>query len=124
MCPSHEEEGQRARRGADGGGEWLRSRDAAPSNMVRSRGASQSTQLSPPPTPAEALARVQLLLDFPPAAKKLDEWRATVWSLVGITNNDGLWPVEPVDHRFARLPRASGGHASGDAATVYSPPPS
>ena len=54
--PSHEEEGQHARRGADGAGEWLWSRDAAPSTMVRSRGASRSTQPSPSPTPAEALA--------------------------------------------------------------------
>ena len=41
--PSHDEEGQHARRGADGGGERLRSRDAAPSNIVRSRGASWFT---------------------------------------------------------------------------------
>ena len=58
MRPSHDEEGWHARRGANGGGERLRGRDTAPSNMVRSRGASPSTQLSPPPTPAEALARV------------------------------------------------------------------
>ena len=28
----------------------------------------------------------QLLLNFPPAAEKLDEWRATVRCLVGIAN--------------------------------------
>ena len=36
----------------------------------------------------EALARAQLLLDFPPAAEKLDEWRATIRSLIAITNKD------------------------------------
>ena len=122
--PSHDEEGQHARRGADGGGERLRGRDAAPSNVVRSRGASRSTQLSPPPTPAEALARAQLLLDFPPAAEKLDEWRATVRSLVGIANNDELRPAGPVGRRSVEPPHASGGRAGGDAATVHSPPPS
>ena len=95
MRSSHDEEGQHARRGVDGGGGRLQGRDGAPSNAVRSRGASRSTQLSPPPTPAEALARAQLLLDFPPAAEKLDEWRATVRSLVGIANNDELQPVGP-----------------------------
>ena len=30
----------------------------------------------------------QLLLDFPSATKKLDEWRATIRSLFGIANKD------------------------------------
>ena len=55
-----------------------RGRDRAPSDMVRSRSASRSVQVSLPPTPAEALARAQLLLDFPPTTRKLDEWRATI----------------------------------------------
>ena len=36
----------------------------------------------------QKLWRAQLLLDFPPAAEKLDEWRATIQSLVGVANND------------------------------------
>ena len=71
--PSRDEGGQHARRSAGEYGVQPQGRDRAPSNVVRSRSASRSTQLSPPPTPAEALARVQLLLDFPPAAEKLDE---------------------------------------------------
>ena len=56
--------------------------------MARSRSAPRSTQLSPLPTLAEALARAQLLLYFPPAAEKLDEWRATIRSLVAVANKD------------------------------------
>ena len=58
------------------------------------------------------------------AAEKLDEWRATVRSLVGIANNDELRPVGPMGRRSAGPPHASGGRAGGDAATVHSPPPS
>ncbi len=42
----------------------------------------------PPTTPAEALARAQLLLDYPPTADKTDEWRATIQSLIGFANGD------------------------------------
>ena len=122
MHPSQDEEGQRARRGTDEGGGQLRSRDGAPSNVVRSRSASRSIQLSPPPTPAEALARAQLHLDFPPTAEKLDEWRATVWSLVGIANDDELRSAKPVGRRVVVPPPTSRGRAEGDAAMVYSPP--
>ena len=73
-----DEGGQHARRSAGENGVQPLGHDRAPSNVVRSRSASRSMQLSPPPTPAEPLARVQLLLDFPRAAEKLDEWRATI----------------------------------------------
>src|SRR3954464_2820712 len=56
--------------------------------MVRSRSASRSVKVSLPPTPAEALARAQLLLDYPPTTGKLDEWRATIRSLVAVANKD------------------------------------
>ena len=45
------------RRGAGENGMRPRGRDRAPSDMVRSRSASRSVQVSLPPTPAEALAR-------------------------------------------------------------------
>ena len=80
-------------------------------------------QLSPPPTLAEALAHAQLLLDFPPTAEKLNAWRATVRSLIGIANKDEPRPAGPVGRRSAEPPHASGGRAGGDAATVHSPPP-
>src|SRR4051812_17481126 len=56
--------------------------DPAPSNAVRSLSISRSSRRSPPlpSTPAEALARAQLLLDFPPAADKAEDWRATIQS--------------------------------------------
>ena len=120
---SRDEGVQHARRSAGENGAQPLGRDGAPSNVVRSRSAPRSTQLSPPPTPAEALARAQLLLDFPPAAEKLDEWRATVRSLVGIANKDEPRPAGPVGRRSVEPPHASGERAEGDAATVHSPPP-
>ena len=50
-------------------------RDTAPSNIVRSPSISRSSHRSPlpPTTPAEALARAQLLLDYPPKADKIDD---------------------------------------------------
>ena len=92
---SQDVEGQHARRGAGENGAQPQGRDRAPSNVVRSRSASRSTQLSPPPTPAEALASAQLLLDFPPAAEKLNEWRATIRSLVDVANQDEPRPGGP-----------------------------
>ena len=84
VCHSQDEPDRRARSDAGAGGVRPREHNRAPSNPVRSRSASRSTQISPPPTPAEALARVQLLLDFPPPVEKLDEWRATIRSLVAV----------------------------------------
>lgn len=83
------------RRGAGENGMRPRGRDRAPSDMVRSRSASRSVQVSLPPTPTEALARAQLLLDFPPTTGKLDEWRATIRSLVAVANKDEPSPVRP-----------------------------
>ena len=55
-------------------------RNTAPSNIVRSSSTSRSSRRPPlpPTTPAEALARAQLLLDYPPTSDKIDEWRATI----------------------------------------------
>ena len=65
-------------------------RDTAPSNIVRSPSISRSSHRSPlpPTTPAEALARAQLLLDYPPTEDKIDGWRATIQSLIGFANGD------------------------------------
>ena len=111
---SRDVEGQHARRDAGENGARPPGRDRAPSNVVRSQSASRSTQLSPPPTPAEALARAQLLLDFPPAAENLDEWRA---------NKYEPRPVGPSGRRSVEPPHASGGKTKGVVATVHSPPP-
>ena len=114
---------QHSRRSAGENGTQPLGRGGAPSNVVRSRSAPRSTQLSPPPTPAEALARAQLLLDFPPAAEKLDEWRATIRSLVAVANKDDPRPAGPSGRRSVEPPHASGGGAGGATATVHSPPP-
>ena len=64
-------------------------RDTAPSNIVRSPSISRSHRSPlPPTTPTEALAQAQLLLDYPPTADKIDEWRATIQSLIGFANGD------------------------------------
>ena len=65
-------------------------RDTAPSNLVGSPSISRSSHRSPPPpkTSEEALARAQLLLDYPPTADKIDEWRSTIQSLIGFANGD------------------------------------
>ena len=65
-------------------------RDTPPSNIVRSPSISRSSHRSPPPpaTAAEALTRAQLLLDYPPTADKIDDWRATIQSLIGYANSD------------------------------------
>src|SRR3954469_1782600 len=80
-------------------------------------------QVSLPPTPAEVLARAQLLLDFPPTTGKLDEWRATIRSLVAVANKDEPSPAEPPGRRSDGVPRISGRKAGGAATTVHSPPP-
>ena len=73
--------------------------------------------------PAEALARVQLLLNFPPAAEKLDEWRATIRSLISFANKDEPLPAGPSCRRSVE-PMHAGGWRTGDAATtLHSPPP-
>ena len=98
-------------------------RDRAPSDMVRSRSASRSVQVPLSPTPAEALARAQLLLDFPPTTGKLDEWRATIRSLVAVANKDEPSPVEPPGRCSDGVPCTSGRKVGGAATTVHSPPP-
>ena len=102
-----------ARRSAGENGTQPLDRNGAPSKIVRSRSAPRSTQLSPPPTPAEALARAQLLLDFPPAAEKLDEWRATIRSLVAVANKDDPRPAGPSGRRSTEPPHAGAGRTEG-----------
>jgi hypothetical protein len=90
--PAHRSQGaqaQHARQAAGGGGARSRDRDGAPSNTLRSQSTSRTSHLSPPPMPAEALARAQLLLDFPPASERMEEWQFTIQSLIGFVNKDG-----------------------------------
>jgi hypothetical protein len=54
------------------------------------------------------LARAQLLLDFPPAPKKLEEWRAAIQSLIGFANGDGPQQAEPSRRRSIELTRVDG----------------
>src|SRR3954467_14099512 len=95
----------------------------APSNMVRSSSTSRSTRHSPPlpTTPAEALARAQLLLDYPPTADKLDGWRATIQSLIGFANSDTPRQPSASQLRPVAQARTDGAKTGGGATTVHSP---
>src|SRR3954464_12763466 len=97
---------------------------AAPSNIVRSSSTSRSSRRSPPlpATPAEALARAQLLLDYPPTADKLDDWRATIQSLIGFANGDTPRQPSSSQPRQVGQARTDGAKTGGGATTVHSPP--
>src|SRR3954468_14780532 len=96
---------------------------AAPSNVVRSSSTARSTRHSPPlpTTPAEALARAQLLLDYPPAADKLDGWRATIQSLIGFANGDTPRQPSASQPRPVAQAKTDGAKTGGGATTVHSP---
>src|SRR4051812_39717339 len=98
-------------------------RDPALSNIVRSPSVSRSSRRSPPlpSTPAEALARAQLLLDYPPAADKAECWRATIQSLIAFANNDT--PQQPATSRPRQVgkTKADGDKTAGGATTMHSP---
>ena len=99
-------------------------RDTAPSNIVRSPSISRSSHRSPPPpaTPAEALARAQLLLDYPPTADKIDDWRAIIQSLIGFANGDTQRQPSTSQPRQVSQARAGGDKTGGGATTMHSPP--
>src|SRR3954468_19660289 len=96
----------------------------APSNIARSSSTSRSTRRSPPlpATPGEALARAQLLIDYPPTADKLDDWRATIQSLIGFANGDTPRQPSASQPRRASQAPAGGDKTGGGATTVHSPP--
>src|SRR3954463_4225999 len=95
----------------------------APSNVVRRSSTSLSTRHSPPlpTTPAEALARAQLLLDYPPTADKLDGWRATIQSLIGFANGDTPRQPSASQPRPAAQAKTDDAKTGGGATTVHSP---
>ena len=99
-------------------------RDTAPSNIVRSSSTSRSLRCPPlpPTTPAEALARAQLLLDYPPTSDKIGEWRATIQSLIGYANGDTPRRPSALPPRQDRRTRAGGDETGGGATTMQSPP--
>ena len=103
---------------------WSPGRDNAPSNIVRSPSTSRSSHRFPlpPTTPAEALARAQLLLDYPPTEDKIDQWRATIQSLIGFANGDTPWQPSTLLPRQDCQARADGDEAGGGATTMHSPP--
>ena len=88
---SRDVRGQHARQHAGASEVRLPRRGVAPPNPVGSPSTSRSSRRSSPPPPKtaeEALARAQLLLDYPPAPHKIDDWRMTIYSLIGFANGD------------------------------------
>src|SRR3954464_13531852 len=121
---SRDAEGQHARQRAAASEARSPGRNTAPSTIVGSPSISRSSHRSPPlpATPAEALARAQLLLDFPPTPDKIDDWRATVQSLIGFANGDTPRPATTSQPRQASQVRAYGDKTGGGATTAHSPP--
>src|SRR3954466_14780546 len=103
---SRDAQGQHARQHAGASEVQSPGRGTAPSNIVRSPSTSRSTHRSPPlpTTPVEAPARAQLLLDYPPTADKIDDWRATIQSLIGFANGDT--PRQPSTSQPRRVSQA------------------
>ena len=68
------------------------------------------------------MARAELLLRFPPAADQMDEWRATIQSLIGFAEVGGSQraslPRPPVAMTMARAT----GRTKGATPMVESPP--
>ena len=115
---------QHARQHAGMSGARSPGRDTAPSNIVRSSSTSRSSRHPPlpPTTPAEALARAQLLLDFPPATDKLEDCRATIQSLISFATGDAPRQPSVSQPRQVSLTRADGDETGGGATTMHSPP--
>ena len=121
---SRDAQGQHARQHAGTGAVRSPVRDFAPSNTVRSLSMSRTSRHSPPPpkTPEEALARAQLLLDYPPAPDKIDDRRATIQSLIGFANGDKPWQPSTSKPRQDAQAQADADKTAGGATTVHSPP--
>jgi hypothetical protein len=75
-----------------------------------------------PATAAEAMARAQMLLNFPPVAEKMDEWRATIQSLIGFAEASKSQQMEPSRRPQSAPASPIGGRADGTTLTVQSPP--
>ena len=82
----------------------------------------RSTSSSPmPSTAAEAMARAQLLLRFPPAAEQMDEWRATIQSLLDFAEGWGSQRAGPPWPPQAMTTARAAGRTKGATPTVQSP---
>lgn len=69
-------------------------------------------------TAVEALARSQLLLNFPPTVDKMDEWKATIQSLLGFAEINKSPHAEPSQRPQAMLAAFASDQDGGTAPTV------
>nr|XP_020159504.1 uncharacterized protein LOC109744769 [Aegilops tauschii subsp. strangulata] len=67
------------------------------------------------------MARAKLLLNFPPAADKMDEWRATIQSLIGCAKANKSQHGEPLRRPQATLPALAGDDVERTTPAVLSP---
>jgi hypothetical protein len=82
----------------------------------------RSSSTSMPSTTSKAMARAQLLLKFPPTADQMDEWRATIQSLIGFAEAGGSHRAGPPRPPQAAATAHAAGYADGATPTVQSPP--
>ena len=83
---------------------------------------SRSTSLAMPATAAEAMAWAQLQLNFPSAAEKMDEWRATIQSLIGFVEASKSQHTEPSQRPWTATAAQADSHVEGGTPTVQSSP--
>jgi hypothetical protein len=97
--------------------------DAVVADAVRSQATMWSTSSSPmPSTATEAMARAQLLLRFPSAAGQMDEWRATIQSLIGFSRAGGSQRAGPSRPPQTTTVARAAGRTKAATLTVQSPP--
>ena len=76
-----------------------------------------------PSTATEAMARARLLLRFPLVAERMDEWRATIQSLIGFTEAGEPQQTGPSQLQHAVAVASAGGRNGRAVTSVRSPPP-
>ena len=95
----------------------------AAAGTIRSQAMVRSTSsTSMPSTATEAMVRAQLLLKFPPADEQMDEWRATIQSLLGFAEAGGLQRAGPPRPPQATTTARVAGRTEGATPMIQSPP--
>ena len=75
-----------------------------------------------PATTAEVMARAQLLLNFLPAADKMDKWRDTIQSLINFVEASKSQQAELLQRPRMATAAQADGRVEGAAPMVQSPP--
>lgn len=95
-------------------------RDIVPPGPTKSQEPTHALVPIMPRKPAEAVAQAQVLLNFPPPAHQMEQWRATIQSLLSFANNNRSERGESL-HRRQTDPTWEAGEWTGEhTATVHS----